>query len=254
LPIFLTSLFITLVYIGFETTSFVDAGQKASNIKDNGVISSKTKNLFLKSNDNYIYIDELNPIKQEAKDIKVFKLKNQEVSKVLTAKIGRFRDNSWELSDVKEISIIKGNSKSMQLKTVKKLQTLEGFKPKIIDNVFQGKSKLTVQDSINAISFLDRQGLNSDKVRANLYYMLFFPLSIPFIVFAIFFPMPLQRRGVNLTLLNSAYILGILLIWGILFTLAKITLNGALSPMQGIVLPIVAIILIAFYMVYRNGK
>ena len=239
-PIFVLTLLITLLYIALNTSNFVKANEFADSIKRNGKISDITKALFLKSRDDYIYIESLNPLKKEGTNIKIFKTKKSDVTHIITAKKAYFKEDHWELQEVKELQKPKIGTHDAKLtyRNITTMDALEGFKPQIIDNLFKGKSKLTIQDSLLAITLLQKEDLKTDKIRANLYIMIAFPLFAPLAILALFYPLPAQRRESNIALLSSLNILGVLILWGILFTMAKIATNGAILPELGVVLPL----------------
>ncbi len=243
----LTVLFIALNFL----PDFVDAYEKAKNIRKYNNPEQTTKEIFLKSNDTYAYIGELLPEEKEGKDLKIFITKEHKLVEVLEAKNATFKNNRWNLKDVTSIKIPDVNKINQDTKLIfQKLESkevLQGFKPKIIDTLFQRLAKLTIQDSFTAIKLLDKQNLNSNKVRSNLYTMLFFPLFAPIVIYGLFFPLPAQRRGSNIALLSTLYIFSILSIWGVLFTLAKISANGSVSPELGIIVPILLLILLALF-------
>jgi lipopolysaccharide export system permease protein len=168
---------------------------------------------------------------------------------ILEAKNATFKNNSWNLKDVTSIKIPDLNNSTKDTKLIfkkhKTKEVLHGFKPKIIDTLFQRLAKLTIPDSFTAINLLNEQNLNSDRIRSNLYTMIFFPLFAPIVIYGLFFPLPTQRRGSNVALISMIYIFSILSIWGVLFTLAKISVNGSISPEFGIIIPILLLALVA---------
>jgi len=253
-PIFILSLLITLLYISLNNTTFVKANEYADSIKKNGKITNTSKDLFLKSANDYIYIQTLHPLQKEGENIKIFKTKETDITQIIEAKRAIFKENYWQLQDVTQITKPKINQKGAKLHYTKiaTLNTLKGFKPQIIDNLFKGQSKLTIKDSLEAINLLKKQQLKTDKIRSNLYIMILFPLFAPIAILALFYPMPAQRREANLALLSTIYIFGILMLWGLLFTMAKIASNGAISPELGIILPLLLLFLLSLYLIYKN--
>jgi lipopolysaccharide export system permease protein len=254
MPIFLLSLFVTLLYIALNASAFVKANEFADSIKRNGEISDMSKELFLKSDDDYVYFETLNPLQKEGTNIKIFRTKDTNVIEIIKAKRAIFKDNHWELEEVSITNKPDINAPDAKLtyKYLPIMITLQGFKPQIIDNLFKGKSKLTIQDSFAAIKLLKAQNLKTDKIRANLYIMIAFPLFAPLAILALFYPLPAQRRASNIALLSTLYIFAVLMIWGLLFTMAKISFNGAILPEFGIILPLFLLLLISLYLIYKN--
>jgi len=253
-PIFLMSLLFTLVYISFNASAFVKANEYADSIKRHGQITDTTHNLFLKSQDDYIFIESLNPMKKTGENITIYKTQGIDVTHIIKAKLATFKEDAWELKNVTQISIPNTNEKDAKLiyTKIESLKTLQGFKPEIIDNLYQGKSKLTIQDSFSAIKLLKEDNMKTDKIRANLYIMIAFPLFAPIAILALFYPLPAQRRSSNIALLSTLYVLGTLMLWGVLFTMAKISSNGAIIPELGIVVPLFLLLLSSLYLIYKN--
>ncbi len=251
-PILIIASFLTGFYIALNLLpDFVDAYEKAKNIRKYNNPDRTTKAMFLKSDNTYAYIGELFPEQKTGTDLKIFITKEHKLVEVLEAKNATFQNNHWNLTDVTSIKIPDLNQTSKDTKLIiqkyESKEVLHGFKPKIIDTLFQRIAKLTIYDSFSAIKLLDKQNLNSDKVRSNLYTMLFFPLFAPIVIYGLFFPLPAQRRGTNIALLSTFYIFSILSIWGILFTFAKISVNGSISPEIGIIIPILLLALAAIF-------
>ena len=249
-PIMLISTFLTLFYIALNfIPDFINADEKAKNIRKYNNPYQTTSSLFLKSNNTYAYIDKLFPDRKEGKNLKIFITKKNRLVEILEAKNAVFKNNSWQLKDVKSIQIpnLENNKDDAKLvfSTFKTKEVLHGFQPKIIDTLFKSLSKLTIQDSFTAINLLNKQNLNSDKIKSNLYTMIFFPLFAPIVIYALFFPLPMQRRGANLSLIISASIFIILSIWGVLFTLSKMSVNGAIKPELAIVVPVLLLAFVA---------
>ena len=64
--------------------------------------------------------------------------------------------------------------------------------------------------------------------------------------------MPLTGRFASLSIASFAAILATLCVWGVLFLLIRISLNGAIAAEFGIILPIVLLMLFAGYKVYEH--
>jgi lipopolysaccharide export system permease protein len=256
-PIFYISLLFTLIYIGLNASSFVKANEFADNIKRHGEISQNTNNLFLKSFDTYIYIQNLNPIAKTGSNLKIFITENGDLKEIINAKRGTYKDNFWNLEDVQiikkpQITDYKLSNKALKYEHLNSLKALKGFKPQIIDNLYKGDSKLTIQESIQAINLLKSQNLKTNKIRANLYTMILFPLFVPILIIGMFYQLPTLRRGANIAFLSTMSIFGVLVLWGILFTMAKISTNGAINPELGIALPVFLVFLLSIFLVYKN--
>ncbi|MCH9813763.1 MAG: LptF/LptG family permease [Epsilonproteobacteria bacterium] len=252
-PIMLIAVIITLFYIVLNFfPAFVNAYEESKNIKKYGHPDQITSELLLKSKDTYAYIDQLIPEKKVGQDLKVFITNEHRLVEILEAKSAIFKDNHWQLQNVKSTKIpnLEHNisDKKLIIEHYEVKEILHGFTPQIIDTLFKRLSRLTIQDAFSAITLLDEQNLSSDKIRANLYTLTFFPLIAPILIYGLFFPLPAQRRGTNIALLSSLFIFTILIIWGVLFTMTKITENGAITPEYGIIIPIIILALLAWYL------
>jgi len=248
---------ITLFYIVLNTLPyFTQTHETAYNIRKRGTVSAISSSMFIKSGKDYAYIESLNPHEKTGTGMKIFKTDGIRLKEVIEAKQGKFIKDHWELKDITLYDIPETNSSNptdakLRIKQYKSKGVLYGFTPRIIDTLFQTSPKLTIQDSFAAMELLKRQGLKTDKIRANLYMMTIFPLFAPIVVFGLFFLFPAQHRGANLSLLTTFVIFGTLVLWGITFTLSKIAANGALSPEAGILLPIFLMALGSFYIYKR---
>jgi lipopolysaccharide export system permease protein len=243
-PIMFIASIITFGFIVLNTIpAFVDANQKAKNIKRYNNPDKTTSSIFLKSDNNYVYIEKLLPAKKEGTNLKVFITKDNKLIEILHAKNAKFENNYWNLLDVTSIKvpmvIPQTKEANLEFSIHKSKQTLHGFKPKIIDTLFQNNSKLTIPNAIDALTLLEEQNLNKNRIKSDLYTMAIFPLFAPIVIYGLFFPLPAQRRGSNVGLLSALYIFSILAIWGLLFTLARISGSGTLTPEVGIILPII---------------
>jgi lipopolysaccharide export system permease protein len=254
--IYIASL-LTLIYIALQTLPyFVQTNQTAKTIREHGTISSTTSAIFLKSGNDYAYIKTLNPHEKSATGLKIFIIEKGELKEIIKAKKGKFQHDHWQLEDVTIIHkprLYPNRLTEAKLKitTHKEMGVLYGFTPRIIDTLFQNAPKLTIQDTLLAIDLLGKQNLRTDKIRANLYTMVIFPLFAPIVVFGLFFLFPQQHRGSSLPLFTTMVVFGTLTIWGLLFTMSKIAQNGALSPEAAILLPIVLLAIAASVVFYR---
>ncbi len=256
-PILITSLTVTIFYIMLNTTNFINSDEYAKNIKKFGDTSRVTSNIFLKSYDTYIYIGELNQIKQIAKNLKIFITQGNDLKEIIKAKEGYFKNNYWVLKDVIKIKKPKidgeiTTKKKLIFKKLPSLKILHGFQPNIMDNLFKNRTFLNIQDSYKAIKFLKEQDLNTNKPRANLYMMSIYPFFAPFLIVILFYKMPISSRLFNQGLVTFTFFFISLILWGVLFALIRASLNGALLPEVGIILPIFLLLFIALYMHFKR--
>ncbi len=259
-PFTYLALLIASIYIVLNTIpGFVQTHLTTHNIKKHGSITNISSEIFIKSGDTYAYIGSLNPQNKTGNNIKIFVTKNGDLREIIDAKEGHFYKDHWVLQEITACEKPPINPKShtttkLIYKHYKSKKVLQGFTPRLIDTLFKTNTRLTIQDSFRAMKLFENQNLKTNKIRANLYWMTIFPLFAAIVVFGLFFLMPTQHRGINLTLFTTVSIFGTLVLWGIIFTLTKIANNGSVSPEMGILFPIFLLFWASFfiYKKYRN--
>lgn len=249
-PIFLTSFFIILLYILLNFTSFAYSYEYKRNILNNQSLSSFKNDLFLKHKEQYIYIKSLNPFTKQIFDIKIFNTKNNLLLSVLQAKDGSFEDDFWHLNDVK-ITNIKEDKITEELKKMK--LELKGYKPKIIENLYQGNVYISVIDAIEALIFFKDLQINTKQVRSLLYALVFFPLFAPLMIILLYYYLPIYGRFFNQALVSFALLCITLCSWGFLFVLTKFTYTTSINPEAGIILPIISLVVFSFFKYKKNA-
>jgi lipopolysaccharide export system permease protein len=255
-PLFSSALFLALVYIFLNFTSFVYSLEYSRNLLKYSTISKTSNELFLKNNDQYIYFKSLDPIKKYAKGIKIFTVKGNDLSQIVSAKSGYFSKGNWILKEVIIEDKPKVNSiKSKGLKKVykEKLITLKDFRPKIIENVHKGEYKMSIIDAIDALKFFSSQNLNLDRVKTILYSQLLFPLFAPFMVVILFYNLPASSRFLNSAIHSFMFVFITLLTWGILFILTKLSSSSVIIPELGVIVPIVFLGVFTLYKYYKEN-
>jgi len=255
-PFLYTIVFFILIFWGLNNfSSFANAKQISDNIKKYGQVAKYENDLFLKSKNNYIFISKLNKFRKEGKNISIFETDGIDIKRVIKAKKGIFKNDSWILKDVKIIKkpSLEDNvlNKKLQITHLEEYKTLKGFKPSIMDSLYKGATGLTISDYFKALRLLKDKDLSITSIKANLYQVLFFPLFSLFLGVILFFRLPIQRRGENLGLLSAGLYFIALIVWGILYMLIQISKNGSVSPEIGIILPI---FMLAVYSVYDYKK
>ena len=249
-PFFITSLVLTLFYIGLNCTEFAYAYEYSANLKKYNRISTSSEDLFLKHDSQYIYFKKLDPLKQIAYDVTIFEVDNVDLTKIIRASVASFIQNHWILENVSIIHkprIISLNDNGYRTEHVDKLQTMQDFKPKIMDNVYQSEYTLSITDGIDALRFFDTQGVNTSKIKATLFYQLFFPLFAPFLIVVLYYKAPVMGRYFNMAVIASSFAFSTLVVWSGLFLLSRLASNGVIFAEIAIILPIIILFLIALY-------
>ena len=248
-PFVVVSTIIILLFISLHSwPSFARADEFSKNIRENDQYLSPTKDLFFTYKGQYIYFSKMLPLQEKAENIRVFSLKNNSLKEVIIAKEAVYRDNYWF---IKEADIIRKpddlsfKEAGISVTKINDLKILEGFRPKILDQVYEGKVNFTINNAIDAIVLLKEQNMNTSSIQGALYKIFIYPFFVPCLIVIIFFFVPISARFLNISLFSFGAILASLLIWGILFMLIELSNNKTISSEVGVIAPVVILFLIA---------
>ncbi len=232
-PLFVIAIILTLLYLVLHMTSFSYADEYAKNIRKFHTFVSSTKNLFFKYRQSYVYFDELIPLQKSAKRVRIFDLNGSQLSSLVLAKEATFHQKSWHLSNA---TIVEKLPHKIAIHS-QNIDTLKGYKPKILDSVYEGKTAISLLDAIYALQLLKEQHIRTKKLEAVILYQLFFPFFAPFLMIIIFYFVPISARIGNLGLFSFGAMLAALITWGLLYALAKLAFTESIDPLIAIVLP-----------------
>ncbi len=241
LPIFMVSFLITLLFILLNATPFAYAKEQVDLIIERGYLGSYKNDLFIKYNDNYIYFATIFPLLQSAENVKVYEVFNKQVRRIIEAPKATFVKDRWILENAKITtfdSSLEIGKNPLKIEEQKSYETLEEFKPKILNNIYEKQGSVSIIDALEAIWLLKEQGVNTQKIRSSLYILLFFPFFAPLVMVCLVGFTPNSNRYANLSGITLAMILGILIVWGILFSFSRLSMSGFLLPEVSIILPI----------------
>jgi lipopolysaccharide export system permease protein len=242
-PLILSSSFIFFLMSLAQSTKITYANQYAQAIKNN--MSLKNKNLFLKYNENIIFIKELNPILKKAKDIEVFELKNNKLKKVIYAKEAVFKNNRWIAKNAEVYEI----TSEMWKKSVKNIEFLKNFKPKILSNL-KSLDNISFYDAYIAIKYFKDLDLN--KILSIVFFKIFTPISMILLMIILFVSAPIHIRISNVSFFMIKSVTFSILVWGSELLLYKFTKQGVL-PYWVLVLPVAVLIVLNIYILRRNN-
>ncbi|MDB2405377.1 LptF/LptG family permease [Arcobacteraceae bacterium] len=249
-PIVLISTFIILILIGLQATPLAYAAEQKEKILQHTYFVNEKSNIFLKYNEYFIYFKKLYPLEKKAVGVHIFKTENNDLIETIVAKKAYYQNNKWYVIDTKitkKPSNIDWNKSKLNVTYEKFLYTLEGFEPKIINNVYKANVQFSVTDAIRTILLLDDQDFNTNKIKAILYGQLFVPFFvIPIIVLIFLFVSP-SSRFFNSASFISISIFLTLIVWGILFLLQKLALGSVILAEIAIILPLLLLFLITYY-------
>ncbi|WP_345969817.1 LptF/LptG family permease [Sulfurimonas sp. HSL1-6] len=246
---------IMTLYIALHATSFARADEYANNIRRSAQYLQPTSNLFFTFKDRYVYFGKLYPLQERAEDIRIFTHENGALQQVLSAEGAYYADEHWHLNHA--VSLQKPKTLSLEgdgitVTQLQDLTLLEGFRPKILDQVYEGKVNYTILDAIDALMLLGSENLNVDKIKSALYRIFITPLFVPSLIILIFFFVPISPRFLNITLFSFVAILATMMTWSFLFMLTELSNNKTIPSEVGIVLPVLALFTAALILWYRN--
>ena len=253
-PLLFIASLVYFLFVWLHTTEFSYAQDKANSLLNNELYTYNVNDLFFKYNDTFVYINKLNPIEKMIEDITIFKVENDQVRYTINAPKAVFFDEKWIAYDATLKTHIYQNNelKRYQIEQKKSIETLEGYKPKIIESLYEGKS-LNLDDIYTTWKLLHKQHLNSNKVRAALYDKVVIPLFSIGLLLILFYKLPFHARMTNLGLVIALSLGSVFIVWGLLFGLGKMGENGVILPEIATILPILILIGYAIY-VYRTDE
>jgi lipopolysaccharide export system permease protein len=254
-PFMLVALMTYSIFTYLHTTEFSYARDKGALLLENEIDAYNVNNLFFKYNDTFVYIEELDPIAKKISDITIFKVEGHQVRYTIHAPLAIFDGYQWDAKDatLKTHVYKKGELVRYKIEHKESIKTLEGYKPKIIESLYEGKA-LNIVDAYNTWRLLDRQNLNSDKIRAAFYDKVIVPLFAIALLLILFFKLPFHARMMNVGGIIALSLGATFMIWGILFGLNQIGTNGVLMPEITAILPIVLLWVYAVYIYFTDEK
>ncbi|RLA62218.1 MAG: hypothetical protein DRQ78_08170 [Epsilonproteobacteria bacterium] len=253
LPLFFVASLIYVIFLFLHTTEFSYAKDKASALLKNELNNYDVSDIFFKYNDTFVYINTLDPIAQTITDITIFKVAKHQVQYTIHAPSADFDGHKWHAKN----AIVKTHhykNNVLQNYTIahkKSIETLEGYKPKIIESLYEGKA-LNILDAYSTWQILKKQNLNSDTIRAVLYDKVIIPLFALALILILFFKLPFHARMINFGVIVALSLGSTFVIWGILFGLAQIGHNAVLIPEFTAILPIGLLWIYALYTYFKE--
>ncbi|MBW1489601.1 LptF/LptG family permease, partial [Campylobacter jejuni] len=251
---FLWALFFCCIYIGLNFTSFAYANDYKRNILKNGTIMNQSGEVFLKFNNNFVYISKINNGQNSAQNIKIFNINDLNLSSFVSAKNAHFEGESWILRDG-NITLLPKNyelaNDGLKIQDFSKLKSLEGFKPKIIEGV-ASNSDYSISDALESFELFKAQNVNTDTLKINLYKFVFTPFFAPFLMLIMYYFFPVIARFFNLAIVTFVAFVVTLMIWGVLFLLTRLSENSVIASEIGIVVPIIILGCLSAYMYYKH--
>ncbi len=240
-PFFMVAISLYLLFTLLNMTEFSYAKDKAKALLKNQYNAYNINDLFFKYNDMFVYVNRLDPVEKKIYDLTLFKVVEDQVRYTIHAPSAAFDGTRWIAVEAKlKTHIYDANGTLSRYRVEEKaaIKTLKGYKPKIIESLYEGKA-LNIVDAYHTWRLLHHQHLNSDRVRARFYDKVVLPLFAIAMVLILFFKIPFHSRMMNMGLVVALALGATFGVWGVLFGLSQMGVNGAIIPEVSVVVPIV---------------
>ncbi|MDA3946393.1 MAG: LptF/LptG family permease [Helicobacteraceae bacterium] len=256
-PFVLVSVMVISIYVALHATSaFARANEYATNIEKSSSYLRPTSNLFFTYENKFIFFGKLFPLQQRATDVRVFEIDESNLKSLVVAKSAYYKDDYWHVPKahvMRKPDQISFDGQGIEIEERETLSILKGFKPKILDQVYEGKVNYTIMDAVDALFLLTDQNVNIDRIKSALYKTFLNPLFVPSLIIIIFFFVPISQRFLNITIFSFGAILATLMTWAVLFILSELSFNKAIPSELGIVLPVLLLFFVAVWQWARNS-
>ena len=254
-PLFTIASITYAIFLYLHTTEFSYAKDKAVFLLKNDLGAYKVNDLFFKYNDTFVYINDLDPIKKRIEDITIFKVEGSKVHYTINAPYASFDGEKWTARDATlKTHIYEENElKRYKVEQKERIVTLEGYKPKIIESLYEGKA-LNIIDAYTTWQLLAKQNLSSNKIRSSLYDKIIVPLFSIAMLLILFFKLPFHARMMNMGGVIALSLGATFVIWGILFGLSQMGANGIVIPELTAILPIFLLWSYAIYVYITDER
>ena len=250
-PFVIVSTTIIILFISLHSwSSFSRAQEFSRNIRKHAQYLNPTRDLFFAYKGKYVYFSKLLPLQERAEGVRVFSIKNGSLKTIIMASSAAYRDGFWHLKKgdlITKPDDLSLNSPGIKVTQANDLKILEGFRPKMLDQVYEGKVNFTIADAIDAIILLENQNIDTRTIKGALYKIFIYPFFVPCLIVIIFFFVPMSVRFLNVSLFSFVAILATLLIWGMLMMLLELSNNKTIPSEVGIILPIIVLLLAALW-------
>ena len=254
-PFLLIAMSVYVLFAYLNTTDFAYAKEKATAIINKKLYDYNVQDIFFKYQDTFVYMKRLYPIEKKIKDITIFKVKDKKVLYTIHAPYAIYDGFAWE---AKKAVIKTHNYHDNKLISYTQtyqptIKTLKGYKPKIISSLYEGKA-LNIVDAYHTYNLLEKEHINTNKIKTHLYTTLVVPLFAPILVMILFIKLPYLSRYSNQSFIIALSLGGVLMIWGIFIGLSKIASSGNVIPELALVFPIFVLFIYALYLYFFDEK
>ncbi|MCG3677086.1 LptF/LptG family permease [Aliarcobacter butzleri] len=255
MPVVIVSISLLITLIFLQMTPLAYSYEQKRKILNDEYFSNTKSDIFLKYNEYYVYFQKLLPLEKKAENIHIYKVKGDNLVETIIGEKAYFQNDKWYVVDVKVINKpenIDINNSKLDVRYEKFLHTLEEFKPKILDNVYESKSDFSIMDAVSALILLNDQGMNTQKIRTILYNQLIIPFFVIPILILVYSFTSLNSRFFNMAKFVSFSIFGTLIVWGFFFLVFRLTSSGTVIPEISMLLTMFIWVIFSIY--FYNKK
>ena len=255
MPVVIVSISLLITLIFLQMTPLAYSYEQKRKILNDEYFSNTKSDIFLKYNEYYVYFQKLLPLEKKAENVHIYKVKGDNLVETIIGEKAYFQNDKWYVVDVKVINKpenIDINNSKLDVRYEKFLHTLEGFKPKILDNVYESKSDFSIMDAVSALILLKDQGMNTQKIRTILYNQLIIPFFVIPILILVYSFASLNSRFFNMAKFVSFSIFGTLIVWGFFFLVFRLTSSGTVIPEISMLLTMFIWVIFSIY--FYNKK
>ncbi|MCR8711405.1 LptF/LptG family permease [Aliarcobacter butzleri] len=255
MPVVIVSISLLITLIFLQMTPLAYSYEQKRKILNDEYFSNTKSDIFLKYNEYYVYFQKLLPLEKKAENIHIYKVNGDNLVETIIGEKAYFQNDKWYVVDVKVINKpenIDINNSKLDVRYEKFLHTLEGFKPKILDNVYESKSDFSIMDAVSALILLKDQGMNTQKIRTILYNQLIIPFFVIPILILVYSFASLNSRFFNMAKFVSFSIFGTLIVWGFFFLVFRLTSSGTIIPEISMLLTMFIWVIFSIY--FYNKK
>lgn len=246
-PMLAISVFFSMLLVGLSFTPFAYFKSQAD-----ALISKEIKNtnhLFFKYKDHYIYFEKLFVLQKRVLGVRVFKVNNLQLEEVLYAKSAIFKDNFWIIKGIIGNRKIQDANGSWQLRRIKSdaMKSLEGFKPQLLEKVYEQDIQQSSSDILEAIYTFSNEDVDINNFYSALYTLVIYPFFAPALIVIIFIIFPISTRLATLSQALFYSIFFALVVWGGLYSVAQLAVVQNLNAQYAVLLPLCILFLGSFW-------
>ncbi len=253
-PFLSVAVFMVGIHISLHATNFARANEFANNLRETSQFIRPTSNLFFTHEGNYVYFANLYPLTRKAENIRIFSFENGRLKEVISAEEAVYDEGHWNIKNahiLRPPETLDGDGAGFTTEERPNVKALRDFKPKILDQVYEGKANFTIKDGLDALALLENQNVDVAKITSAIYRIFVTPWFSVLMIVIFFSYAPISARFMNLSLFSFAAILTTLIVWGMFFMMGELANNKTLSPEAGVIAPIALLFAV---MLWRIGS